>query len=564
MLSSLHRSLQTAKGKVDSELRSLCKDINRKLANSLSSRHLASAASAPSLQIPHATSQTSIASSTSSVTTESERPAGGTATSPYSGLVLQIPPLSPEGAVAAAQAFVDAPTPASNLPASWEEGVIKLRDLAERCISTSAEEFTNSCKSIVEDLNAARERMPAGTEKQLLMKMLFVLTRYQRLLEIQQEENESQAEVDASDAGDPSVRVKHRRKNSFVERIGRPEGGLLEGSAARDFGSQTCKRKPMETEQGQMTLGPVIENLSLPLGPITRWDSCPPPADLILKPKQEGPKILPVIESDTDSDNLTPTKAGLQGDLHDPAVMTTWMGGEKIRHTQSSDSIPHGFATPRSSVPHVTSANGSFSGPLLGSDKGGGLGKKKSGLIGGVTNLVRMLSGKLEDLLASVKEEDEEHAREEEEGKKESKAEGKARDKAHEKGKDKSKSKDRDGKAPSKQGPASTAQPSTPAAQEGGKEAAVAPSVGKSKDKGGQRAKDAVTPSGDGKGKGREKAGGLWRQSSGSMAIPSCFSSDTLVSERDGERGGGGGGGAGSSIQWGPACPLSRPHVPCC
>uniref|UniRef100_A0A1D1XKI4 non-specific serine/threonine protein kinase n=2 Tax=Anthurium amnicola TaxID=1678845 RepID=A0A1D1XKI4_9ARAE len=57
--------------------------------------------------------------------------------------------------------------------------------LAQQCVKMPSHEFREKCEGIVQELAESRQQCQAGTVKQLFTRMLFILTRYTRLLQFQ-------------------------------------------------------------------------------------------------------------------------------------------------------------------------------------------------------------------------------------------------------------------------------------------------------------------------------------------------------------------------------------------
>ncbi|XP_057819606.2 probable serine/threonine protein kinase IRE4 isoform X2 [Cryptomeria japonica] len=74
----------------------------------------------------------------------------------------------------------------------WQEKIEDLLILARECVMMSPNDFRRQCESVVQDLAEKRQQMPVGLLKQLHTRMLFILTRYTRLLQLQKESGPNQ------------------------------------------------------------------------------------------------------------------------------------------------------------------------------------------------------------------------------------------------------------------------------------------------------------------------------------------------------------------------------------
>ncbi|KAH9313805.1 hypothetical protein KI387_022432, partial [Taxus chinensis] len=74
----------------------------------------------------------------------------------------------------------------------WEEKIEDLLILTRECVMMSPSDFRRQCESVVQDLAEKRQQMPVGLLKQLHTRMLFILTRYTRLLQLQKESGPNQ------------------------------------------------------------------------------------------------------------------------------------------------------------------------------------------------------------------------------------------------------------------------------------------------------------------------------------------------------------------------------------
>lgn len=72
-------------------------------------------------------------------------------------------------------------------PLSWLEGARKLQTVAVLCEEMTVEEFAAVVEDFVRDLNASRSLLEPGTLSQLHSRLLFILTRCTRILQLQRE-----------------------------------------------------------------------------------------------------------------------------------------------------------------------------------------------------------------------------------------------------------------------------------------------------------------------------------------------------------------------------------------
>ena len=69
----------------------------------------------------------------------------------------------------------------------WKEGLEDLLLIARKCAKMSADEFWCMCESIVQGLDDRRQELPMGTLKRAHIRLLFILTRCTRLVQLQKE-----------------------------------------------------------------------------------------------------------------------------------------------------------------------------------------------------------------------------------------------------------------------------------------------------------------------------------------------------------------------------------------
>jgi len=141
--------------------------------------------------------------------------------------------------------LVDTLEKASESHPEWREGLEDLLLIARKCAKMSADEFWCKCESIVQELDDRRQELPMGTLKRAHTRLLFILTRCTRLVQLQKESGYEEEHIlnlhKLSDLGVYSEKVIEA-ENAF-------SGDTCEGNDANEK-----QRKKSQRQQHSLTL----------------------------------------------------------------------------------------------------------------------------------------------------------------------------------------------------------------------------------------------------------------------------------------------------------------------